>query len=78
MNLEPTDEEGAALANELDGIVRNDRYPLSPRIQTLLISTGPGPHAPSTQVVDIGHEKEALVGSRSAPIGTPFPGKLRC
>ena len=35
MNLELTDEEGAALANELDGIVRNDRYPFSPRIQTL-------------------------------------------
>jgi hypothetical protein len=33
-NLELTDEEGAALANELDA-VRNDRYPLSPRIQTL-------------------------------------------
>jgi len=35
MNLELTGEEGAALANELDVIVRNDRYPLSPRIQTL-------------------------------------------
>ena len=35
MNLELTDEEGAALANELDAIVRNDRYPLSRRIQTL-------------------------------------------
>jgi hypothetical protein len=31
MKLELTDEEAAALANELDGIVRNDRYPLSPQ-----------------------------------------------
>jgi hypothetical protein len=35
MKLELTEEEAATLANELDGIVRNDRYPLSPRIQTL-------------------------------------------
>jgi hypothetical protein len=35
MNLDLTDEETAALASELDGIVRNDRYPLSPRIQAL-------------------------------------------
>jgi hypothetical protein len=35
MDLPLTDEEAAALANELDAIVRNDRYPLSPRIQTL-------------------------------------------
>jgi hypothetical protein len=35
MNLELTDEEGAALTTELDAIVRNDRYPLSPRIRTL-------------------------------------------
>src|SRR5690349_11737075 len=35
MNLELTDEQGEALADELDTIVRNDRYPLSPRIQRL-------------------------------------------
>jgi hypothetical protein len=35
MNLELTEEEGAALANELHAIVRNDRCPLSPRIETL-------------------------------------------
>jgi hypothetical protein len=35
MKLDLTEEEVTALANELDGIVRNDRYPLSPRIQTL-------------------------------------------
>jgi hypothetical protein len=35
MNLDLSDEEGAALTNELDTIVRNDRYPLSPRIQAL-------------------------------------------
>jgi hypothetical protein len=35
MKLELTEKEADALANELDGIVRNDRYPLSPRIKTL-------------------------------------------
>ena len=34
-NLDLTDEEAAALTKELDAIVRNDRYFLSPRIQTL-------------------------------------------
>ena len=35
MNLDLSDEQAAALANELDGIVSNDRYLLSLRIQTL-------------------------------------------
>ena len=35
MDLDLSDEEGKALAAELDAIVRNDRYPLSPRIQLL-------------------------------------------
>ena len=35
MNLELTDEETAVLARELDAIIRNDRYPLSPRVQAL-------------------------------------------
>jgi hypothetical protein len=35
MNLDLTDEEGAALTNELHDIVENDRYPFSPRIRTL-------------------------------------------
>jgi len=35
MNLELTDEQAAALTRELDHIVRNDRYPLSPRIVAL-------------------------------------------
>jgi hypothetical protein len=35
MNLELTDEQTEVLADELDAITRNDRYPLSPRIQTL-------------------------------------------
>jgi hypothetical protein len=35
MKLDLTDEEATALANELDDIVRNDRYPFSPRIRTL-------------------------------------------
>jgi hypothetical protein len=35
MNLDLSDEEGKALADELEDIVRNDRYPPSPRIQLL-------------------------------------------
>jgi hypothetical protein len=50
MNLDLSDEEAKALADELDAIVRNDRYPLSPRIQLLKAILGklrPEPvHAP--------------------------------
>jgi hypothetical protein len=35
MHLDQTDEEAAALAQELREIVENDRYPFSPRIRTL-------------------------------------------
>jgi hypothetical protein len=35
MNLELSDEETAALLAELDRIIRDDRYPLSPRIRML-------------------------------------------
>ena len=35
MNLELTDEQAAALERELTAIIEGDRYPLSPRIQTL-------------------------------------------
>jgi hypothetical protein len=35
MRLDLTDEETAALLRELDGIIANDRYFLSPRVQTL-------------------------------------------
>jgi hypothetical protein len=35
MNLDLSDEEDKALADELDAIVRNYRYPISPRIQLL-------------------------------------------
>ena len=35
MNLELSDEEIAGLLGELDGIIANDRYFLSPRIMTL-------------------------------------------
>jgi hypothetical protein len=35
MNFDLSDKEAKALADELDAIVRNDRYPLSPRIQAL-------------------------------------------
>jgi hypothetical protein len=35
MNLDLTDDEKAALMRALDRIIRNDRYPLGPRIQLL-------------------------------------------
>jgi hypothetical protein len=35
MHLDLSDEETAALIKELADITGNDRYPLSPRIQTL-------------------------------------------
>jgi hypothetical protein len=35
MNLDLTNEEAAALTNELYDIVENDRYPFSPRIRAL-------------------------------------------
>jgi hypothetical protein len=35
INLDLSEEEGSALTNELDTTVRNDRYPLAPRIQAL-------------------------------------------
>src|SRR4051794_5787408 len=35
MNLDLSDEETAALTDELHNIVENDRYPFSPRIRTL-------------------------------------------
>jgi hypothetical protein len=35
MHLDLSDEEAAALAQELHEIVENDRYPFSPRIRTL-------------------------------------------
>jgi hypothetical protein len=35
MNLDLTDEEAAALAQELHDIIEGDKYPFSPRIRTL-------------------------------------------
>jgi hypothetical protein len=35
MNLDLSDEQAAALIRELDRIIADDRYPLSPRIMTL-------------------------------------------
>jgi hypothetical protein len=35
MNLDLSDEETAALTQELHDIVERDRYPLSPRVRTL-------------------------------------------
>jgi hypothetical protein len=35
MYLDLSDDEAAALTQELHAIVENDRYPLSPRVRTL-------------------------------------------
>jgi hypothetical protein len=35
MHLDLSEDEAAALAQDLHAIVENDRYPLSPRIRTL-------------------------------------------
>jgi hypothetical protein len=35
MKLDLSDEQGAVLTKELDGIIDKDRYPFSPRIRTL-------------------------------------------
>jgi hypothetical protein len=35
MHLDLSGDETAALTKELDGIIRNDRYPFSKRIRTL-------------------------------------------
>lgn len=46
MHFDQTDEEAAALTQELHNIVENDRYPFSPRIRTLsgiLAKLRPGP-----------------------------------
>jgi len=47
MNIELTDEEAAALLRELNNIIENDRYPLSPRIRTLRYIRAKLPGAPA-------------------------------
>jgi hypothetical protein len=37
-HLDLTDDEAAALTQELHEIVENDRYPFSPRIRTLMVT----------------------------------------
>jgi hypothetical protein len=46
MTLDLTDDEAAALLRELNTIIENDRYPLSPRIRTLRDIRGKLPGAP--------------------------------
>src|SRR5437879_2420085 len=46
MHLDLSDEQTAALTQELHDIIENDRYPLSPRVRTLraiLAKLRPGP-----------------------------------
>ena len=47
MNVELTDEQAAALLRELNRIIENDRYPLSPRIRTLREIRAKLPGAPA-------------------------------
>ena len=42
MQLELTEEEGAALLGELNNLIENDRYPLSPRILRAIRAKLPG------------------------------------
>jgi hypothetical protein len=47
MQLDLTDEESAALLRELNAIIENDRFPLSPRIRMLRQIRAKLPGAPS-------------------------------
>ena len=47
MQLDLTDEESSALLRELNNIIENDRYPLSPRIRVLRGIRAKFPTAPS-------------------------------
>jgi hypothetical protein len=49
MNLDLTDDEKTALEKELDRIIRDDRYFLSPRIQTLREDSQYDPTGADTQ-----------------------------
>jgi hypothetical protein len=46
MQLELTEEEGAALLGELNNLIENDRYPLSSRIRLLRAIRAKLPGAP--------------------------------
>jgi hypothetical protein len=65
MTLDLTEEETAALLRELDGIIANDHYFLSPRITTLKAIRGkirPGPaHEP---LPPLKHYAPPRVGAR--------------
>jgi hypothetical protein len=71
MQLDLTDEEAAALLRELNKIIENDRYPLSPCIRTLrgiLAKFGPiGPATPSPPRPPTPEERDR--GERCAQAG---------
>jgi hypothetical protein len=74
MHLDLTDEEAAALTQELHEIVENDRYPFSPRIRTLRgiprqAQTGAGSRALATA------EGVCATTVRPAPSPSPSPEK---
>ena len=46
MQLDLTNEEAAALLRELNNVIENDRYPLSPRVRMLRAIRAKLPGAP--------------------------------
>jgi hypothetical protein len=65
MNIDLTDEETAALLRELDGIIANDRYFLSPRVQTLkAIRNKIRPEPPLKALPPLKHCEPPRVGRR--------------
>jgi hypothetical protein len=84
MHLDLTDEEAAALAQELHEIVENDRYPFSPRIRTLrgtLAKLRPEPAREPLPPPKITNRRERRRegdgGSRDGPHPPLFPAAAR-
>ena len=70
MNIDLTDEETAALLRELDGIIENDRYFLSPRILGLREIRGmikPYPPRPPAQPTKHYEPPRATAARRPGP-----------
>jgi hypothetical protein len=65
MNIDLTDEETAALLRELDGIIANDPYLLSPWVQTLkAIRNKIRPEPPRKALPPLKHREPPRVGRR--------------
>jgi hypothetical protein len=83
MNLDLTDDEKTALEKELDRIIRDDRYFLSPRIQTLREDSQYDPTGADTQTPPrSGTRRLPVFGSSSGASNadirsSPIPPKWR-